>query len=82
MARVTAIVILSIIGLIAFIILVAGIIAIRSAKVQPLMDIVKTQRELIYKIEELADVERELSNPLAWQVLKEIRDARKKENSK
>jgi hypothetical protein len=79
---VTAIVILSIIGLIAFIILVAGIIAIRSAKVQPLMDIVKTQRDLILKIEELADVERELSNPLAWQILKEIRDARKKENSK
>ena len=78
----TPIVILSLIGLVAFVFLIAGIVNVRQAKVKPLMDIVKAQRELIYKIEELADVERELSNPLAWQVLKEIRDARKKENSK
>lgn len=78
----TPIVILSLIGLVAFVFLIAGVVNVRQAKVKPLMDIVKAQRELIYKIEELADVERELSNPLAWQVLKEIRDARKKENSK
>lgn len=78
----TPIVILSLIGLVAFVFLIAGIVNVRQAKVKPLMEIVKAQRDLIYKIEELADVERELSNPLAWQVLKEIRDARKKENSK
>lgn len=77
----TPIIILSILGLIAFVFLIAGIVAVKSAKVKPLMDIVKTQRDLILRIEELADVERELSNPLAWQVLKEIRDARRKENS-
>lgn len=77
----TPIIILSILGLIAFVFLIAGIVAVKSANVKPLMDIVKTQRDLILRIEELADVERELSNPLAWQVLKEIRDARRKENS-
>jgi len=77
---VTPIVILSIVGLVAFVFLIAGIVSVRQAKVGPLTDMIKRQRDLILRIEELADVERELSNPLAYQILSEIRDARKKEN--
>jgi len=77
---VTALVIMSIIGLVAFVFLIAGIVNVKQQKVGPLTEIIKRQRDLILRIEELADVERELSNPLAYQILSEIRDARKKEN--
>lgn len=78
----TAIIVVSILAFIAFFLIVGAIGYLKQIKVGPLVEIVKVQRDLILKIEELADVERELSNPLAYQILSEIRDARKKENSK
>lgn len=76
----TAVVIISIIGLIAFVFLVAGIVNIRQVKVKEVQNKNQKLNKTLLKIEELAEVERELSNPLAWGILDVIRTYRR-ENS-
>jgi hypothetical protein len=75
---VTPIVILSLIGLVAFVFLIAGIVNVRQAKVKPLTDTVKRQRKLILEIEKEA-VQFGYADPLAQVILSKIYDARLEE---
>jgi hypothetical protein len=76
---VTAIVILSIIGLVAFVFLIAGIVHVRQAKVGPLTTVIKRQRKLILEIEKEA-VQFGYADPLGQVILSKIYDARSEEN--
>jgi hypothetical protein len=75
---VTAIVIISIVGLVAFVFLIAGIVNVRQAKVGPLIDINKKLRKLILEIEKEA-VQFGYADPLASIVLTKIHSARLEE---
>lgn len=74
----TAIVILSLIGLVAFVFLIAGIVNVRQAKVKPLTDLAKRQQKLILEIEKEA-VQFGYADPLASIVLTKIHSARLEE---
>jgi hypothetical protein len=76
---VTAILILSLIGLAAFVFLIAGIVNVRQSKVGPLTKTIKSQRKLILEIEKEA-IQFGYADPLGQIVLSKIYDARQEEN--
>lgn len=79
MARVTAIIVLSILALIAFLLIVSAIGYLKQFKVKAVLEQNKVQRSLILDIEHEA-IQFGYADPLASIVLNKIHTTRKEEN--
>lgn len=76
----TALVILAIVGLIIVVVLSAVYMNIKQIKSKFLLELCRTQKNLILDIEEKA-MNYGYTDPLAYDIIETIRQARKKENA-